>query len=174
MKRVSKYKTGFIALAAALILGIAVGGTVAYIITRTGAVTNTFTPGKVSVDVDEDFDNNTKSNVTVENTGDTAVYIRVAVIANWCDDAGNIVEPWSTSVLKITSSWIKGTDGYYYYKTPVSVGGVTDSLFEGYTPDPNGSLHLEMDIIAQAIQSTPASAVENAWGVTVSDGKISN
>lgn len=174
MKRVRKYKAGFAALAAALILGIAVGGTLAYIITRTDAVTNTFTPGEVSCEVNEDFNETTKSNVNVTNTGDTAAYIRVAVVANWCDADGNIVEPWNSTSLPVLGAWDLGTDGYYYYTSPVAAGGTTGNLFDSYTPGMNGDLHLEMNVIAQAIQSTPTSAVEAAWGVTVAgNGTIS-
>ena len=44
-----------------LIITIGVGGTLAYLITSTSAVKNTFTPSKVVISVDETFDGNTKS-----------------------------------------------------------------------------------------------------------------
>ena len=70
--------------------------------------------------------------------------------------------------------WRQGTDVYYYYADPVEKGQTTRPLIdtctvqtakEGYT--------LSVDIVASAVQSQPANAVEEAWGVTVgSDGTI--
>ena len=78
------------ALALALVLTLSVGGTIAYLITNTSAITNTFTPSYVDCLVDESFNGNVKTNVSVKNNGDTEAYIRATVIVTWQDAAGNV------------------------------------------------------------------------------------
>ena len=65
--------------------------------------------------------------------------------------------------------WVKGNDGYFYYRTPVAPGNSTGESLLSCTPyypegvDPQYILSVE--ILATAVQSTPASAVQEAWGV---------
>ena len=168
-------KTIVLLIAVVALLAVAVGGTVAYLITSTDPVTNTFTPASISTEVKDEVDGKVKKNVTIKNTSDIPVYMRVAVVANWFDADGNIVDAWDDySNLGVSSDWTRGNDGYYYYQGTVKAD-VTVTLFESYTATvrPDGA-HLEMDIIAQVIQAEPTTAVHDAWGVTVgSDGKIS-
>ena len=158
----------------ALLLTCAVGGTMAYLVTQTNAVTNTFTPGKVTVSVSDTVTGNEKKDVQVTNTGNTTAYIRVAVVANWVKD-GKVVAPWNDYTnLNVLSTWDKGDDGYYYYMKPVAARDSV-KLLNSYTAEggPEGA-HLEMTIVAQGIQSEPTSVVAGAWGVTVAtDGTIS-
>ena len=174
MKRMNKTITILALALVALLLTCAVGGTMAYLVTQTNAVTNTFTPGKVTVSVSDTVTGNEKKNVQITNTGKTTAYIRVAVVANWVKD-GKVVAPWNDyDRLKVISTWDVGSDGYYYYKQPVAAGASV-TLLDSYTAGdgPEGA-HLEMTIVAQGIQSEPASVVQNAWGVTVAnDGTIS-
>lgn len=174
MKRMNKTKTILALALVALLLTCAVGGTMAYLVTQTNAVTNTFTPGKVTVSVSDTVTGNEKKDVQITNTGNTTAYIRVAVVANWVKD-GKVVAPWNDEDgLNILPTWVKGNDGYYYYKSPVAAG-VSVKLLDSYTADggPEGA-HLEMTIVAQGIQSVPVSVVHDAWDVTVaSDGTIS-
>ena len=159
-----------------LILTAAVGGTVAFLTTQTPAVENRFESGRVTCEVVEEFKNGdaTKKYVAIKNTGNTTAYIRAAIVGNWVKD-NKVVAPWTFNET-IGSGWKKGSDGYYYHKAPVAAEGKTSNLFDSYTAPsdgPKGS-HLEMTIICQAIQSEPASAVEEAWDVTVgSNGQIS-
>ena len=85
-----KHFAGLLALV--LILVCTVGGTVAYLVAQTDPVVNTFTPGKVSCQVEEEFkDNDTvKTKAVVKNTGNVPAYIRVAVVANTIDAQRNI------------------------------------------------------------------------------------
>ena len=46
-------------LSVVLLLGVAIGGTIAWLSTKTTPVTNTFTPAKVTCKVEEDFDADT-------------------------------------------------------------------------------------------------------------------
>ena len=64
--------------------------------------------------------------------------------------------------------WVEH-NGYYYYTTPVATGALTWQLFtgcelaKGVTP-PEG-YSLQVTILADGIQSEPADAVIQAWGV---------
>ena len=70
-----------------LVFGIAVGGTIAFIMMQTDRKTNTFDPAQVSCEVMEEFNGTVKSNVAVKNTGNTDAYIRAAVNITWMKDA---------------------------------------------------------------------------------------
>ena len=80
-----------LALSLVLVLGLSVGGTLAYLVTSTGPVTNTFTPGEVKTEIKEEFANDIKENVYVTNTGTVDAYIRAQIVINWVDKDGNMV-----------------------------------------------------------------------------------
>ena len=157
-----KHFAGLLALA--LILVCTVGGTVAYLVTHTDPVVNTFTPGEVSCQVEEEFKDNytVKTKAVVKNTGNVPAYIRVAVVANTVDEQGNITGAADENILKnalAASGWTKNGD-YYYYNTAVDPNGLTGELLKN-------SIELEgiqVTILASAIQSTPTDAVQEAWG----------
>ena len=67
------------------------------------------------------------------------------------------------------SDWFE-KEGYYYAKAPVAPDHNTPDLIYSCTEiaanAPDGYT-LSLEILADAIQSTPTRAVEQAWGVTV-------
>lgn len=169
-----------------LLLGIAIGSTVAFLATRTAAKKNTFTPSKVSSQVTESFNGTTKSNVAVKNTGDIDAYLRATVNITWRKDQNTADQTVTAKVPQegvdytITYSagtgWANGEDGYWYYLTPVAPGASTRSLIESCTQLPGAEVptgyHLSVEIIASAIQSVPAQAVGEAWGVTITENDV--
>ena len=165
-------KSSALIIALALILVLAVGGTVAYIFTQTGPVINTFTPTEAKITVNEEISSNQKTSITVENisTG-VPVYIRVALVANMIDKDENVTGAASVPTFTPGDNWIEGSDGYYYYTKAVPVGGSTGNLLEkAMTLDEN----MQVVVLADAIQAIPKQAVIDAWGVTVdSNGSIS-
>lgn len=174
-------KTAVLFIAILLLISAAIGSTVAYLITRTESVENTFTPGQVSCEVEESFDKKEKKDVQIKNTGNTDAYIRATYVVNWLDSQGNIVasvpDGYNCSLTeKPGGAWIKGSDGYFYYPTPVAPDASTEGslLTCKVTYPANPEYTLSVEILATAVQSNPASAVEAAWGVTVgSNGQIS-
>lgn len=122
-----------------LVLGVAVGGTVAFLSTRTDRKVNTFTPSEVTCEVTETFNDNVKSNVAVQNTGDTTAFIRAAINVTWmkneeagteynaADQTVSAKVPLKDKDYSITfaknTNWIQGADGYYYYQLPVDPPG---------------------------------------------------
>lgn len=167
-KRRSK-KTGMLFLSLLLVIGMVVGGTLAWLSTKSAPITNTFTPSKVACEVTESFDGTVKSNVNVKNTGDTQAFIRVKLVTYRTNDAGDHIG--GTAELpefKLGDNWV-WYDGYYYYTLPVAAGGtpntnLTDSMtLTGSYNDTDGGKQA-IDVMAEAIQSVPENAVKAAWG----------
>lgn len=156
-------------VALALVLCIAGGATLAFLMATTPSLTNVFQYGHVTCAVDEKFDNTTKTDVSIRNTGDTEAYIRVKLVFTWKDANGNVSAQPVTDKdydLKLSMDGWFLQDGYYYAKAPVAVGGNTPVLINSCTENaanaPDGYT-LSLEILADAIQSTPAKAVEDAW-----------
>lgn len=195
MKHLKKHRPGrakalLLIASLAVLLTATVGSTAAWLVSKPAAVENDFVPGKVACEVQEDFGkgNGTyvKSNVRVQNTGNTDAYIRVLLVFTWKDKDGNIFsnkpqEGKDYQINKNLTDWIKqesdaGT--YYYYKNPVARDAETDVLIEllrqadGVTGPENGKYKLSVDILADAVQADPPQAVEDSWGVAVENGKI--
>lgn len=163
-------------LALALIAAMAIGGTIAYLTTKTDGVVNTFTPSKVSCTVEEDFNGTTKEKVNVRNTGDTTAYIRVKLVTYRTNDAGqHIGGTASTPNFSPGADWML-YNGYYYYTKPVAPDEKPEAdlisriTLELYTDVDGG--HQAIDVMAEAIQSEPARAVSQAWGVSISPGNV--
>lgn len=152
-----------------LILTLAVGGTIAFLSTKTDPVVNTFNPSQVTCSVVEDFDGKTKTNVNVKNTGDIPAFIRVKLVAYRTNDAGQHIGGVSeVPAFTLGKDWARCGD-YYYYTYPVVPGATpADSLAEviklteNYTDVDGG--HQSIDVIAEAIQAGPEAAVKAAWG----------
>jgi len=165
-------KTATLLVAIVLLLGVAVGTTVAYLIDRTKPIENKFEYAKTDVTVEEKFDGTTKSNVQVKNESNIPVYIRATYVVNWVDKDGNIVTSVPDGYVidekkNPDNEWIEGADGYFYYPTPVQPGESTKGslLYCKVTYPENPEYTLNVEILATAIQSEPKEAIKNAWGV---------
>lgn len=166
-------------VALALVLCIAGGATLAFLMVTTPSLTNVFQYGHVTCKVDETFQDNVKTDVSIRNTGDTQSYIRVKLVFTWKDKDGNVsAQPVKTGdyTLELKEDGWFEKDGYYYAKAPVAPKENTPVLIEKCTEvaanAPDGYT-LSLEILADAIQSTPTRAVEQAWGVTVdTDGLL--
>ena len=164
------YRTAVLLIAVLLLIGTAVGSTAAFLVTRTEPVVEAFAYAQVSCQVTDALG--------VKNTGTAPAYIRASYAVNWRDGEGIIAavtpEGYSYDLVKDPQgAWVDGGDGYFYYPDPVDPGGETPSLLicsVSCPVDPEYTLSVE--VVAEAIQSNPAEAAEEAWGVTVSDGKL--
>ena len=172
-------KAAVLIMAVLLLLGAAVGSTVAFLIDKSAPVENAFEYAKVSCEVTEEFKNNTKEHVQVKNTGTIDAYIRATYVVNWVDAQGNIAasDPagYSYNVTENPDSkWTKGSDGYFYYTSPVVPSASTQGslLTCEVTYPENPEYTLSIEILAQAIQSTPDKAVQEAWGVSISQSGV--
>lgn len=164
-----------------LIMTTVVTGVVAYLIAQSTKLSNEFQPVEVTCEVQETFANNVKSDVYVQNTGDVDAYIRATVIANWVSDDEKVYSqaPKEGTDYKLEwgqEGWILKDDGFWYYQNAVAPVKIepdakTDNLIvkaEAVTDSPDG-FHLEIQVLATAIQANPEKVVEEAWGATVED-----
>lgn len=147
-----------------LILGT-VGGSLAYLVTKTGPVENVFTPGKVDIEIDEPgwSDGGTvKNNVAIINQGNTPAYIRAMIVVTWQKEDGSIhpTKPEEGKDYTITwtkDGWSEPVNGWYTTTSEIAGGDKTGVLFTACGPvadkAPEGGYHLVVDVIAEAIQA---------------------
>lgn len=171
-RHIKKSKPSLLLISLVIILGVLVGSTVAYLITNTDPVKNSFVAAGITTQIEENFDGTTKNNVTVKNTGDVEAFIRATVVVTWKN--GSNIYPTApvlgtdyTVTYPANTGWVKN-GGYYYYTSAVAPDGLTGELLTDCkplhaAPDENYTLHVE--ILTEAIQSRPITAVTEAWGV---------
>lgn len=150
--------------------------------------TYTLTVNKVSVSVTDSMDNNkeVKSALSTSNSGNVTAYLRATYAIAWYYGYGDdaiCVASWHGHG-KFTylggpddqngykNTWMKGSDGYYYYVNPVLPGRPTQfPLFTTFSAAsiteepvfPNS--HLEMKILLQGVQFDESKQkVTAAWG----------
>ncbi len=164
-------------IAAALISALAIGGTIAWLTDTTDGIANTFNPSAVTCEVTETFNGTHKSNVNVKNTGDAEAYIRVKLVTYRTNgDGQHIGGAAELPSFTLGKNWVE-YGGCYYYTLPVAPGekpaaNLTDriNLTDGYTDADGG--YQSIDVMAEAIQSTPAKAVGEAWNVSITEGSV--
>ena len=164
------YRTAVLLIAVLLLITTAVGSTAAFLVTKTEPVEEDFAYAQVSCQVTD--------TMGVKNTGTAQAYIRASYAVNWRDGDGNIAaavpEDYGCGLAENPQgAWVEGGDGYFYYPAPVDPGGEAPSLLTCSVLCPeNPKYTLSVEVVAEAIQSTPAEAAEEAWGVRVSDGVL--
>lgn len=182
------------ALALVCIICCLVSGlTLAYLVTQTDFIKNTFYPANVNNSIDESFGHDpdtpdgdiVKKDVKITNTGDVDAYVRVKVVISWTqqDKDGNVTEVYKQTPVEGTdytityaenTKWVYDDEsGYWYYTAAVAPGNATEILIkeckeaeESNKPD---GYDLTVEIISQSIQAKPDTAVKQAWKVTVGD-----
>lgn len=174
-----------IALLVGVILLAGRAGTLAWL-SVTGVLVNQFGIGSVTPSVQETLNGKVKSDVKAKNTGTAPAYIRAAVDIYWQDQDGARLwdepkeEPkgeadyeiaWSVADASGANSaynWVKASDGFYYWTSPVAPGAETGVLINRVTElKATEGRNLVVDISTQAIQATPDEAVHDAWGCSV-------
>lgn len=175
-----------VALLVGVLLLAGAAGTFAWL-SVTGVLVNEFGFGSVAPSVDENLNDNVKSDVTIANKGSAPAYLRVAVDIYWQDQDGARLwdEPvegtdyaivWgnvsNASTTGSDSSWVRSADGFYYWTSPVAPLGKTGVLIKSVSEKKADGKNLVVDISTQAIQSTPEDAVTEAWNCTVKDGVL--
>lgn len=174
-----------IALLVGVILLAGTAGTLAWL-SVTGVLVNQFGIGSVTPSVQETLNGKAKSDVKAKNTGTAPAYIRAAVDIYWQDQDGARLwdepkeEPkgeadyeiaWSVADASGANSaynWVKASDGFYYWTSPVAPGAETGVLINRVTElKATEGRNLVVDISTQAVQATPDEAVRDAWGCSV-------
>ena len=172
-------KTGrlVLILCLALLINCTIGGTIAFIVTKSNSVQNTFE--RVSVTSSVVFEGDVAK---VKNEGDVDAYVRAAIVVNWMDDNGDVrgipptADEYSLGIN--TDDWYydSGLD-IYYYKESVPSFQMTEALVESITVKgavPAG-YKLTVEVVAEAIQAqgqldNGKSAFADAWGISTIGG----
>ena len=174
--------------ATALCIVAAVGLTLAFMFKK-AEKTNRFIPAEVSCAVCEKTDGSEvtgiaavgseKSDIRVENTGNVKEFIRLKLVSYYVDANGDIVGTVSSQYpnLSLKNGWIDGANHTYYYPYPIDPGGMTKILCEPFTLGQmqladGKTVYQVIELIAEAVQAEPISAVREAWGVTVENGVV--
>ncbi|MBQ6874983.1 MAG: hypothetical protein IJN46_01970 [Lachnospiraceae bacterium] len=143
-----------------------VGSTIAFLVTQTGQVTNTFQGSKVACAVIEYVNGSAndstesglvtdvtlKEKVQIKNTGDTQSYIRAKIVITWMSKDGKSVtatKPVEDTDYTIiyagkngdtNTAWKLAADGYWYYTTPVNAGDITTNYLIHSCPLKDGAV----------------------------------
>ena len=156
---------------------------------RRAEVQSNFTPAIVTCAVREKVNGaevtgsaasgSVKSDITAKNTGNTTVFLRLRLSACWVDAEGKTTGTPSVPLPKITlrQNWLDGGDGLYYYALPVKPGESTAVLCEPMRMEtsvsPTGAaVYQQITVLAEAVQALPGKAAQEAWDVTVENGRI--
>ena len=173
---------------AALSIAAAVGLTLAFMFKK-AEKTNRFIPAEVSCTVREKTDGSEvtgiaavgseKSDIRVENTGNVREFLRLKMVSYYVDANGDIVGTVSSQypTLSLKNGWIAGANHTYYYRFPTYPGGMTEILCEPFSLGQmqladGKTVYQVIEVIAEAVQAEPVSAVREAWGVTVTNNTI--
>ena len=156
----------------------------AYMVHKSQTVANSFVPAYVDCEIEEAFDGENKSSIQVKNTSNIDAYIRVRLVFYWVDSKGNVVaRNMVPPTVTCDNDWIKGDAFTYYYKHVVEPGAPTKNLLSAsISMNPvvetvTGTQYFYypvVEVMAEAIQSLPETAVEEAWDVTIVDKVITN
>lgn len=154
-------------LATVTLLALAIGGTVAWLNAKTDPVVNSFSYGKITTEIKEEFKDNVKTNVAATNTGTADAFIRIKLVSYRTNGEGQRIGGAAPlDEFTLGTGWVKYGD-YYYYTLPVAPNHSTEILVKTITlktyNDADGG-YQSIDVIAEAIQSTPVQAVKDAWG----------
>lgn len=165
------------ALLAAFAATAVTGGTLAYF-TDNAEKTNTFTVGNVKIELTEpNWDaagskdapevypgERLAKDPTVKNIGANPCFVRISVT-----ELDQFTEAYGPDAMiglrtdykdgKLGDGWVKHTDGYYYYTTPLAVEATTDALFDQIvipTQITNNAAAADIVVTAQAVQAQGA------------------
>lgn len=145
-----------------LLLGVSVSGTWAYLVTMSEPMTNSFSPARVACSAEKKLNENS---IVVRNTGEAAIYIRVALVSVTTDEEGNLRMDTNENLKEfhLGDGW-KYINGYYYYRYSVAPSASTGNLLgQTITLGENQSI----TVLAQCIQAEPSNAIKDAWGVDI-------
>lgn len=174
--------------AATLCIAAAVGLTLAFMFKKAEKI-NRFITAEVSCAVREKTDGSEvtgiaavgseKSDIRVENTGNVKEFIRLKLVSYYIDANGDIVGTVSSQypTLSLKNGWIAGANHTYYYPFPTDPGGMTEILCEPFSLGQmqladGKTVYQVIEVIAEAVQAEPISAVQETWGVTVTNNTI--
>lgn len=160
-----KRSTIRILLSLLLVVVIAVGGTLAYLMATDKPLRNTFALAEVETNVEEP-ESGTEGDKTpkVTNTGESPVYVRARVVISG-GDAGVLQ---NKITFTYSSDWENGGDGFYYYRgiLPANQGEAskTKPLFTGVKVD--DAVPKDAQFSVDVYQESVLAPTDAQWSIT--------
>lgn len=148
-----------------LFVGLITAG-MAYYLQETGGKTASYQLASVSCEIHEEFNGQTKTSITVQNTSNVPVYIRVRLVSYWQTPSGKIAGRSPTPELTFTpgDDWTKSANGdnTWIYSKPVNPNEKTGELLgANLTPTEDAEGYIPVvKVLAEAIQE---DAARTAW-----------
>lgn len=141
---------------------LSVGATLAYYAVSSAPVINTFSAGSAGAEIVETVNGNVKEAITVKNTGDSPVFVRVRLVGYWENADGSIAAKAAPDLTFTPGSgWVKEGE-YYYFTTPIAADGSTSDLLRSDLAMEAGQV---IEVLADTVQAAPEDAVLAVWGV---------
>ena len=158
-----------------LVVLVTMGGVAAFFILQSQPITNTFVGGNTGCRITETVTGNVKKSVLLTNDGNFPVYVRVRLVTYWQTPEGAPAAKAAPELkLETTSDWVRYGDCYYYV-SPLQGSASVELLAKSLQMETDGEGNIQViDILAEAVQSSPSDAISQTWGRTVdASGRIS-
>ena len=119
---------------------------------------------------------NTAKRVQFKNTGDVAVFLRVAYSETWVDKDGKplahvasyATPTWTTVWTSSSGEWTNGGDGWYYYKKILKAGDTTAQVLSGVSflstpalPSDYAGGDYQLTFVMEVVQCSDETTVNN-------------
>lgn len=152
-------KTFVAMLALVLVIGCAVGGTVAWLTAQTDSVVNTFTYGDINIDLKETTGNDYKIIPGVDIEKDPKVIVKANSEACWLfvkvEEGGTFVD--NNVTYSIADGWMQDNDtkipaNVYYRKVDAVEDDTSFYVLKGNTEYPNGVVTVSEDLTKDKIK----------------------
>lgn len=167
-------------VALVLVAAVGVGATLAYLSDKTGTVTNTFTVGKVKIDLNETKNNDTnKTGFRYDNVLPGQEYSKKPVVSVLKDsedcylfvevvNANALIELQKNELTAANGGWtaLDGVANVYYREVTKSAAQQDFTLFDGVKIDEDVtelSTFTDITIKAYAVQKAGFDTVAKAW-----------
>lgn len=140
-----------------LILGAAIGGTMAYFTDNT-ASKSAFSVGRVSCTVSQ-----SGNTYIVTNDGTVPACVRVTVVVNWENEDGELSWITPDATISFDSSMWTEQGGCYYYHSPIAANASVTGPSITVTGEAPDGYSAKIQVLVEAVQEGA-----NAWDSTPS------
>lgn len=147
-------------LAVTLLIGCAIGGTIAWLTAKTEAVVNTFTYGDINIELTETTGEDYKIIPGVDISKDPKVTVNGGSEDCWLfvkvEEAGTFVEGKVT--YSIADGWtaLTGQTGVYYREVPAAAADSSFYILAGGTTYPNGVVKVSENLTKAEVNAITA------------------
>lgn len=154
------------------------GVSLAYMFKELSPKTASFEKAIVTCSTNVLSDNHQINSISVTNTGNTKAFVRICLSVHMENNDNQIVGAFTSMpyIAYDINNWIKDGDTYYY-RYALNPGESTRAFLQSTitltgTSFNNAPARQVIDILAEAVQTEPTSAIEETWGKTVTNNQI--